>query len=339
MNLPKIIKITILFAVIVCIAGVIWVVQKQLQPRKFSGIKEAVRIGIARESLAALAIIAEDQKFFLQEGLDTTIKHYDSGKLALTGMTASEVNLATVADTPIVFSSFEREDFSIIATIGSSDNEPRIIARKDKGIQKPGDLRGKRIATQKGSAVHFFLHRFLIKNGLSEKNVVLSFKNPDELVSALANGDIDAFSMREPYISKTKKLIGDNAIVFSEPRLYLKTFNLIALKSFITDKPQAVNGILRALIRAEEFARKYPDQAIKIVSNTLGVSESETADVWAEINIGVSLNQSLLLSFEDEARWAIRNKLTHKTKVPNYLNFIYPDGLEAVKPEAVTIIR
>ena len=34
-----------------------------------------------------------------------------------------------------------------------------------------------------------------------------------------------------------------------------------------------------------------------------------------------------------------KNRLTRKTKVPNYLNFIYIDGLKAVKPEAVTIIR
>lgn len=339
MNLPKIIKITILFAGIVCIAGVIWVVQKQLQPGKFSGIKEAVRIGIARESLAALAIIAEDQKFFSQEGIDVTIKLYDSGKLAFTGVCDGEVDLATVADTPIVFSSFEREDFSIIATIGFSDNEPRIIARKDKGIQKPGDLRGRRIATQKGSSVHFFLHLFLIKNGLSEKDVVLSFKKPDELVTALVNGEIDAFSMREPFISKTKKLIQDKAIVFAEPGLYLKTFNLVALKDFIKYKPQVVNRVLRALIQAEEFTKKYPDQAIKIVSKALEISGSEIAGLWSDINIGVSLDQSLLLSLEDEARWAISNRLTDKTKVPNYLNFIHMNGLEKVKSEAVTVIH
>ena len=51
----------------------------------------------------------------------------------------------------------------------------------------------------------------------------------------------------------------------------------------------------------------------------------------------LSLDQPILVSLEDEARWAIRNKLTDVTKVPNYLDYIYTDALKAVKPGAVTI--
>jgi NitT/TauT family transport system substrate-binding protein len=42
---------------------------------------------------------------------------------------------------------------------------------------------------------------------------------------------------------------------------------------------------------------------------------------------------------EDEARWMIENKLTAETEVPDFLDYIYVDGLEAVRPYAVHIIR
>jgi NitT/TauT family transport system substrate-binding protein len=42
-----------------------------------------------------------------------------------------------------------------------------------------------------------------------------------------------------------------------------------------------------------------------------------------------------LLSLEDGARWAIRNKFTDATKVPNYLDYIYVDALKEVNPSAV----
>jgi len=45
------------------------------------------------------------------------------------------------------------------------------------------------------------------------------------------------------------------------------------------------------------------------------------------------------LSVEREANWAIKDDLVNATKVPNYLNFIYFDALEKVKPEAVTVVR
>jgi NitT/TauT family transport system substrate-binding protein len=42
---------------------------------------------------------------------------------------------------------------------------------------------------------------------------------------------------------------------------------------------------------------------------------------------------------EDEARWMIKNNLTTEKTVPDFLDYIYVDGLEAVKPEVVSIVR
>lgn len=329
------VRITILLVVIVAIASV-----NLFAPTKgLAGGKGPVTIGVDQSPLLALVMIAEDQGFFSKQGADAKVKYYASGKLALNDMFSGEVQIATPAETPIVFSSFERLDFSIVATIGSSDNEAKIVARKDRGIQKPEDLRSKRVATQKASAIHFFLYSFLIKKGLSDKDIKLSFKHPDELVPALANGEIDAFSMREPYISRAKTLLKDNIIIFEEPGIYLKTHNLVALNTFVKDRPQAVRSVLQALMKSEDFAKRYPEHAKRIVSSKTGLSGSETADLWPVLRFEVSLEQSLLVSLENEARWAIRNKLTDWKKVPNYLNYIHLDALEAVKPKGVTIIR
>jgi hypothetical protein len=46
-----------------------------------------------------------------------------------------------------------------------------------------------------------------------------------------------------------------------------------------------------------------------------------------------------LASLEDEARWMIRNNLTSEKQIPDFVNYIYTDGLKAIKPEAVNIIR
>ena len=53
----------------------------------------------------------------------------------------------------------------------------------------------------------------------------------------------------------------------------------------------------------------------------------------------VSLDQSLIAAMEDEARWMIKNNLTREKQIPDFMNYIYVDGLKAVKPEAVKIIR
>ena len=62
-------------------------------------------------------------------------------------------------------------------------------------------------------------------------------------------------------------------------------------------------------------------------------------ELWPTFQFSVTLDQSLLLTLEDETRWAIKNKLTGRTNIPNYLYHIYLDALHAVTPEAVTIIH
>ena len=76
-----------------------------------------------------------------------------------------------------------------------------------------------------------------------------------------------------------------------------------------------------------------------MVKNRLGYDDAYIAKVWEDNQFVFSLDQSLITAMEDEARWMIKNKLTGKKQVPDFMNYIYLDGLKAIKPEAVSIIR
>lgn len=301
--------------------------------------RDALTFGLARESLAALAMVARDRGYFVEAGLDVTIKEYKSGQLALAGFLAGETAVATTADIPIAFESLLRQDFGIIATIGSSDNEPRLVARKDRGINEPADLRGKRIATQRASAVHFFLHMFLLQNGLTVDDVELSFMKPDELPRALADGRIDAFSMREPYVSQAVQALGGQAVVFAKPGLYRKTFNVVASNELLQTRPDVARKVLAALLRAERYTIEQPQAAMAIVANGLGAPPTEVAGLWADASLKVSLDQSLLISLEDEAQWIMTNKLTHVSQAPSYLELLHLDALKTADPVLVSVIH
>ncbi len=61
--------------------------------------------------------------------------------------------------------------------------------------------------------------------------------------------------------------------------------------------------------------------------------------MWKELELAIKLEQSLLISLEDEARWAIKNNLVEGTTIPNYLKFIYLDSLKSLNPDIITIIH
>jgi NitT/TauT family transport system substrate-binding protein len=301
---------------------------------------EELSVAITREPLGSLMVVASEKGFFTEEGVSVTIvDKYPSGKRALQGLLGGEVDVAPTAEAPIMFRSFERDDFAVVATIGSSDNEPKIVARKDSGIEEPEDLRGKRVATQQASAVHYFLHLFLLRHRIPEDEVELSYLKAEELAPALAEGHIDAFSMREPFVSEARRLVGGEVIVWSRPGLYVKTFNLAVLKQVIREKPEAVQRVLRALVRAEQFAREHPEDAIDIVAKRLETDRAALADIWAELDLRISLGQQLLRALEEEARWALDSGFVQAQQAPNYLEFFHVDALKEVKPTAVTVIH
>jgi NitT/TauT family transport system substrate-binding protein len=303
------------------------------------GPPEKVTIAYSATTDAVLAEVAQVQGFYKQEGLEAAPHVHPYGKLALQDVLEGKADFATVAETPVMFAIMAGEKVSILATIQTSPKINAIIARKDRGITALSDLKGRRIAVTSGTTSDFFLDALLVVNGISRKEAKVVDLKAEQLTQALVNGDIDAASTFGHYTILAQKRLGERGIVFQDENIYTSTFNVVATREFTGRNPEKVKKLLRALVRAEEFVRNNPVEAQKIVADFSGVDVEIVRGIWADTNFSVTLNQSLLLALEDESQWAIMNSLTSATRVPNYLDFIYLDGLHAVKPDAVRILR
>ncbi len=334
---PKLVLAFILTALIavIMVGSYYWLGQKPTVP------VEKINFGVELSLLPAMVWVAERNGYFQEEGLDVNIKGFDSGRSAMSAMLdeGAELDMVTVAQTPFVFNSFKRDDYAIIAVMVFSNNDVKVVGRKDRGIEAPSDLRGKRVGVTKGSTGHYVISLFLSKHGLTLSNVELVDLKATELPEALAAGKVDAICTWEPHVWKAKKLLGKNARVFLEPDIFREDFYFVVKKDFIKKHPEALKRFLRAMGKAEAFIGSNKEMAMTIVSERLNIDREFIASVWPDYSYQLLLDQTILMTLELEARWAIKNKLTDKAKVPNYLNFIYQDALKAVKPEAVTIIR
>ena len=128
-------------------------------------------------------------------------------------------------------------------------------------------------------------------------------------------------------------------ITFHDKDIYRYTFNVVATQEFIRKNPDKVRKVLGALVRAEEFVKVNPAATQNIVANFSGIEVAIVRNIWADASFAVTLDQALILALEDETRWAMNSRLIDKRKIPNYLDFLYLDGLLSVKPEAVRILR
>ena len=300
---------------------------------------DQVTIAFSATPNSALAAIALKRAYFRQEGLDVISHLHPYGKPALQEVLEGKADFATVAETPVILAIMKGERISILATIQTAGSNNAILARKGKGILSPRDLKGRRIGVTLGTTSDFFLDAFLSVNGISRKDVTLTDLKQELLPEALARGSVDAVSLFYPYLSEAKNKMGANGIAFYKKDLYIQTFNIIAKQEFIRLHPETVKKMLRALVRAEEFVDRNRVEAQQIVADFSRTDLKALGETWDDAVFKVTLDQSLVLAMEDESEWAIKNKLADQTEVPNYLDFIYFEGLQAVKPEAVRILR
>ena len=335
--MSKKILITIVVVLVILGIGLYWFLQKQ--PEKYTGPVEKVTMGVNVTSLLpSLVHIAEEKGYFLEEGINLEIKGYSAGKFALEAVLKRELDIATVADLPIVLNSFERDDFAIFVTILDSAEHSKVLTRKDRNINIPQDLIGKKIATTIGTSAHFFMVTFFALNGLDFSDVEIVNLKPQEMIEAIVNGDVDAIFAWEPNILNSQKILKGKAITLPSIVGYMVTSNLVSKKDFIENNPKLIKEILKALIKAEEFIKDNREKSIDIVASRLKTDGELINKLWNDYKFRLSLSQSLLVAMEDQARWAIKSNLTDATEVPNYLDYIYPGALKELKPEVITII-
>ena len=301
--------------------------------------QRAVTIGTGAELLSGLIFLADEQGLFAAQGLTAKVRDYPSGKLAYEALQRGEIPVAACASLPIVFGGLAQQDLRVLAVIGTTANEMRIVARRDRGITQPGDLRGKRIATQATSSLHFFLHLFLLRHNVAEEAVVVSFVAPEQLAHAVTSGAVDAAAVREPFTSAAVAALGSNAVVFSAPGFYEKYYLLVTRREFLERQPATLTAILRGLVAAAESAKQAPAIAQVAVARRIGGSAAEVQADWRWTDFRVTLPQAVVLVLENEARWAVRTGGTSVGLVPDYLALIDRSPLEQVQPEAVTIIH
>ena len=336
--MSKKLSLIIFILVIIALAVVGYVLlQTYRNPaKKFTGPMEKITVGVEKSLLPALVWIAEDNGYFTANGVEVTIKEYDSGRVALKAMLdEGGLDMVTVAQTPVMFNSFDRSDFAIVSAIVSSYNEITVLARRDRGITKAGDLRGKKVGMTKGSSGQYFLDLFLSNNNLQLSEVEKVDLPTSQLVSNLTTGSVDAISTWNPHLYNAQKVLGDKSIIFPTRKILRVDFYFVPNKNFLQNHSETITRFLQALTQAETFIKEDKDEAVSIVSKRLGLDSAFVVSVWDDYQFGLFLDQTIIQTLENEAAWAIQNKLTDKTEVPDYHAFISADALTKVAPEKV----
>lgn len=297
---------------------------------------QKVVLAEATQPVCAPVYVAAEKGFFKEEGLDVQLASFTKGKLCLDTVLGGKAEFATVAETPLMNVGFTKQPVAILCTMLHATNNTQCVARKDRGILKPEDLKGRKVGVPIGGNAEYFMDKFLGKCGLTRQDVTVINLNPSEMVTVMVRGDIDASFTWEPNAIRTVNQLGDKAIVFVGGNIYRETFEIAAMKPWAESHQDECKRLLRALLKAVDFIQANKDESVRIVAKRIQMEPTELDAVWANYTFEIELAPSLVALLADQAKWAIALK-TQEGSVPDYSTMVYPSPLKTLAPEAVLI--
>jgi sulfonate transport system substrate-binding protein len=296
-------------------------------------------VAVSRSPHSLPVFVALAEGLFEAEGLTVKVVEAPSGRRCLKLMAEGQADLGTAAETAIVFESFERTDFSIVASFSSTSSDVELVARRSAGIKAASDLVGKRVGVVKGTSAQYFLDIFLLNNNVDPKSIVQVALQPEAALDAMAAGQVDAVAVFQPFAYAAAHSPRLDSVVLSESGNYKQTFNLVAQNSFLKARRPDVERFLRALHRANEFIRAQPRRAEAIFVSRLGGEPAFAQWSMQRTHALLSLEEALLRALQSQANWALREGYASGSKPADYRTLIDAAALRAVLPNAVGLVR
>jgi NitT/TauT family transport system substrate-binding protein len=289
---------------------------------------QALRVAVSSTPHASLLHLAAAIDAFSAQGLAVELIPVSHGKAALDKLANGEVELAAAAEVPFVVGVLQGQPWSVLASVASVNTEMALIARRDRGIAGPADLAGKRVGVTLGTSGEYFLWAWMIRQRLPADALQQVDLPPNRLAPALAEGKVDAVATWQPVRQEAEKALGSGGLSFTAPLSYTTTHVVVGRQPVLAADPQVMRRFVRALLKAEDFLRRQPAQALSLVAQRLKMPP-----------LRVDQRQSQLITWEDEARWAMARGYVPSRPMPNLLPHLELGPLAAEAPGRVTVVH
>lgn len=299
------------------------------------GTVEKLRLGAYEGDVGALQWIAQEQGFYRKAGLDVDIKGFASGKEAAEALRAGQVDVATASEYVVATRSFDEADLRILGSVAYYGNKG-IVGRRDRGVGAPADLKGKRIGVTSPSGAEYSLYVFLALQGLGVGDVTLVNMPPKRLAEAVSAGEIDAVATWQPHVQKVESRLGSGGVTFSGNG-FDTWLLLVTRRDSLPALGDAARKLMKAMVMAEEWAHAHPEEAKQYLATRFKLERGYVDALWGNMHLDVTLPQELLVAMDGQARWLAQRNGRGNDSIPNYADFMSPEGLRAAKPSAVTL--
>jgi sulfonate transport system substrate-binding protein len=203
-------------------------------------------------------------------GYSVAWTEFPSGPPLLEALNVGSIDFGIAGETPPIFAQAAGAPLVYLAYDPPAPQGEAILIPRDSPLKSVADLKGKKVALNKGSNVHYLLVRALEQAGLKYSDIQPVFLAPADALAAFTRGSVDAWVIWDPYEAAAEASTGARILVDGTGLVANHQF-YFSSKKFLTDNGKAVDVVLEALNEADDWTKNNIHAVAEQLSPSIGL--------------------------------------------------------------------
>ncbi len=233
------------------------------------------------------------------QGIAVQWIQFPAGPQLLEAMNAGSIDYGHTGEAPPIFAQAAGAPMVYIAHEPPNPKGEAILVAKDSPIQDVAGLKGKKVALNKASNVHFFLVQAIAAAGLKYSDIKPVFLPPAEARAAFEQGSVDAWAIWDPFFTAAQRATGARVLKNAENLAANREFYLAA-KPFADRHSDHIKAILEETQKVDTWAKANPTKVAKLLSPQLGIDVPTLVEVSQRRPYGVQPMQSEVVVYQQQ---------------------------------------
>lgn len=195
---------------------------------------------------------------------------FPAGPQLLEGLNLGAVDVGYVGEAPPIFAQAAGAQFAYIGYDPAAPEAEAILVPKDSAIKSVAELKGKKVALNKGSNVHYLLVKLLEKNGLKLSDIQPVYLPPADARAAFESRNVDAWVIWDPFSAAAEKVIG--ARVLADGKGVVNNYQYyLAARNFVGKNPKVIQALFDDSVAQGRWLKANLKKAAELIAPLQGL--------------------------------------------------------------------